>query len=156
MGVDSPPATGRIWPAPGGVGGPGRSAVEHIESQLKASGITFREQPFDAMTPAGIIKMTNVIGTIPGRRPERIVLATHYDTETVQGVHVPRCERRGVIDGRGARAGARAQDAAERIHDRAALPRRRGGGQHRVARSGQHLRQQHYVRAAQQAGRSAG
>ena len=33
------------------------------------------------MTPAGIIKMTNVIGTIPGRRPERIALATHYDTK---------------------------------------------------------------------------
>jgi Zn-dependent M28 family amino/carboxypeptidase len=25
--------------------------------------------------------MTNVIGTIPGRRPERIALATHYDTK---------------------------------------------------------------------------
>jgi len=54
---------------------------QYIESQLKADGITFREQPFDAMTPAGTIKMTNVIGTIPGRRPERIALATHYDTK---------------------------------------------------------------------------
>ena len=53
----------------------------YIESQLKAAGITFREQPFDAMTPAGIIHMTNVVGTIPGRRPERIALATHYDTK---------------------------------------------------------------------------
>jgi hypothetical protein len=53
----------------------------YIESQLKADGIAFREQPFDAMTPAGIIKMTNVIGTIPGRRQERIALATHYDTK---------------------------------------------------------------------------
>ena len=54
---------------------------QYIESQLRADGITFREQPFDAMTPAGIIKMINVIGTIPGRRPERIALATHYDTK---------------------------------------------------------------------------
>jgi glutaminyl-peptide cyclotransferase len=54
---------------------------QYIESQLKANGIAFREQPFDATTPAGIIKMTNVIGTIPGRRPERIALATHYDTK---------------------------------------------------------------------------
>ena len=36
------------------------------------------------MTPAGIIRMTNVIGTIPGRRPERIALATHYDTKRFQ------------------------------------------------------------------------
>jgi len=53
----------------------------YIEAQLKAAGITYREQPFDAMTPAGVIHMINVIGTIPGRRPERIAFATHYDTK---------------------------------------------------------------------------
>jgi Zn-dependent M28 family amino/carboxypeptidase len=57
---------------------------QYIEAQLKAIGITFREQPFDAMTPAGVIKMVNVIGTMPGRRPERIALATHYDTKRFQ------------------------------------------------------------------------
>ena len=57
---------------------------QYIEAQLKAAGISFREQPFDAMTPAGVIKMVNVIGTIPGRRPERIALATHYDTKRFQ------------------------------------------------------------------------
>ena len=54
---------------------------QYIEAQLKAAGITFREQPFDAMTPAGMIHMINVVGTIAGRRPERIALATHYDTK---------------------------------------------------------------------------
>jgi glutaminyl-peptide cyclotransferase len=53
----------------------------YIESELKAAGIASREQPFDAMTPLGVIKMINVIATIPGRRPERIALATHYDTK---------------------------------------------------------------------------
>jgi glutaminyl-peptide cyclotransferase len=57
---------------------------EYIEAQLKAAGINYREQSFDAMTPAGIIKMVNVIGTIPGRRPDRIALATHYDTKRFQ------------------------------------------------------------------------
>ena len=57
---------------------------QYIEAQLKSAGISFREQPFDAMTPAGVIKMVNVIGTIPGRRPERIALATHYDTKRFQ------------------------------------------------------------------------
>ena len=53
----------------------------YILSELKAAGIAAREQPFDAMTPMGVIKMINVIGTIPGTRPDRIVLATHYDTK---------------------------------------------------------------------------
>ena len=67
-------------PRPSG-SGPLAACRAYIEAQLKAAGITFREQPFDAMTPAGIIHMTNVVGTIPGRRPERIALATHYDTK---------------------------------------------------------------------------
>jgi Zn-dependent M28 family amino/carboxypeptidase len=54
---------------------------QYIEAQLKAGGITFREQPFDAMTPGGVIHMINIVGTIPGKRPERIALATHYDTK---------------------------------------------------------------------------
>ena len=57
---------------------------QYIEAQLTAAGISYREQPFDAMTPAGVIKMVNVIATIPGRRPERIALATHYDTKRFQ------------------------------------------------------------------------
>ena len=57
---------------------------QYIEAQLKTIGITYREQPFDATTPAGVIKMVNVIGTIPGKRPDRIALATHYDTKRFQ------------------------------------------------------------------------
>ena len=57
---------------------------QYIETQLKTIGISYREQPFDAMTPAGVIKMVNVIGTIPGKRPDRIALATHYDTKRFQ------------------------------------------------------------------------
>ena len=53
----------------------------YIEADLKAAGITYREQPFDAMTPAGVVHMINVIGTIPGKRADRIALATHYDTK---------------------------------------------------------------------------
>jgi glutaminyl-peptide cyclotransferase len=53
----------------------------YIEAQLKAAGLTVREQAFDARTPSGTIRMVNLIATIPGRRPERIALATHYDTK---------------------------------------------------------------------------
>jgi len=54
---------------------------QYIIEQLKAAGIRAQEQPFTAATPAGPVPMANVIATIPGRRPERIVLASHYDTK---------------------------------------------------------------------------
>jgi glutaminyl-peptide cyclotransferase len=54
---------------------------QYILEQLKAAGIRAQEQPFTAATPAGPVTMANVIATIPGRRPERIVLASHYDTK---------------------------------------------------------------------------
>jgi Zn-dependent M28 family amino/carboxypeptidase len=53
----------------------------YILGQLKADGINARQQAFVARTPAGEISMANVIGTIPGRRRERIILASHFDTK---------------------------------------------------------------------------
>ena len=53
----------------------------YIISELEAFGIEAREQPFVSMTPLGDVSMANVIGTIPGRRPDRLVLASHYDTK---------------------------------------------------------------------------
>ena len=54
---------------------------QYILSQLKTAGIAAREDAFEAMTPLGRVTMVNVIATIPGRRTERIALATHYDTK---------------------------------------------------------------------------
>src|SRR5687768_8429684 len=54
---------------------------KYLLDQLKAAGVTAREQAFDADTPIGRIRMVNVIGTIPGARPERIALASHFDTK---------------------------------------------------------------------------
>lgn len=56
----------------------------YILDQLKAAGIEAREQAFVAQTPNGPINMVNVVATIPGRRPERIALASHYDTKLFQ------------------------------------------------------------------------
>jgi hypothetical protein len=53
----------------------------YIIGQLKASGIESKEQMFIGMTPLGDVSMANVIATIPGKRPERIVLASHFDTK---------------------------------------------------------------------------
>jgi Zn-dependent M28 family amino/carboxypeptidase len=54
---------------------------KYIIGQLKASGIEAKEQPFIGMTPLGQVSMANVIATIPGRRGDRLVLASHYDTK---------------------------------------------------------------------------
>jgi glutaminyl-peptide cyclotransferase len=67
-------------PRPAGTPALGKTR-QYILDQLKAAGIAARQQAFTATTPAGPVAMTNVIGTIAGRRPERIVLASHYDTK---------------------------------------------------------------------------
>jgi Zn-dependent M28 family amino/carboxypeptidase len=54
---------------------------QYITAQLAAFGIKTAEQPFEGATPIGPIKMANIIGTIPGRRPDRIILASHFDTK---------------------------------------------------------------------------
>jgi Zn-dependent M28 family amino/carboxypeptidase len=54
---------------------------KYIIGQLKASGIESTEQPFIGMTPLGEVSMANVIATIPGKRPDRLVLASHFDTK---------------------------------------------------------------------------
>lgn len=53
----------------------------YLLDQLKAMGIAAREQAFDADTPLGTIHMVNVVATLPGARPERIALGSHYDTK---------------------------------------------------------------------------
>jgi Zn-dependent M28 family amino/carboxypeptidase len=54
---------------------------QYIIKSLAAVGINATEQPFETETPIGRVKMANVIAQIPGERPERIVLASHFDTK---------------------------------------------------------------------------
>jgi glutaminyl-peptide cyclotransferase len=53
----------------------------YIIEQLKAAGIESREQMFIGKTPLGEVSMANVIATIPGKRRERIAIASHFDTK---------------------------------------------------------------------------
>lgn len=53
----------------------------YILDQLKALGIQASEQVFDATTPIGTVRMVNVVATIPGARPERIAIGSHFDTK---------------------------------------------------------------------------
>jgi glutaminyl-peptide cyclotransferase len=54
---------------------------DYILAELKAAGIDAKPQAFVGHTPAGEIMMANVIATIPGRRSDRIILASHFDTK---------------------------------------------------------------------------
>ena len=64
---------------------PGSAAAgetrRYITAQMAALGVQVSEQAFEAKTPLGPVKMANVRATIPGARPERIILAGHYDTK---------------------------------------------------------------------------
>ncbi len=70
-------------PRPAGSAALGQTR-QYILSELKTAGIQPREDAWDATTPLGRVRMVNIIATIPGRRPERIALATHYDTKLVR------------------------------------------------------------------------
>jgi Peptidase family M28 len=67
-------------------GTPGAQAARaYITKQLQASGIKVEEQPFEATTPLGRVKMVNLRATLPaaggGPSTERLVIGGHYDTK---------------------------------------------------------------------------
>ncbi len=69
-----------IGPRPSGSPGNVKNR-DYIKAQMAALGIKTIEQAFDGATPLGPVKMVNLIATIPGQRPDRIVLASHFDTK---------------------------------------------------------------------------
>jgi Zn-dependent M28 family amino/carboxypeptidase len=56
---------------------------EYLVKHLAEAGYKATEQAFEASTPVGRVKMANVIATLPGERPERILLTSHFDTKPV-------------------------------------------------------------------------
>jgi glutaminyl-peptide cyclotransferase len=59
---------------------------QYLLTELKTAGIQAHEDAWDATTPLGPVRMVNVIATIPGRRTDRIGLATHFDTKLYSNV----------------------------------------------------------------------
>ena len=57
-----------------------------ILAELTAAGVATQTQAFIARTPLGEVSMANVIGTIPGKRPERIAIASHFDTKLFRDI----------------------------------------------------------------------
>ena len=63
-----------------------RQTRAYITRQIAAMGLTVQEQPFTATTPNGPVEMANLIVTLPGRRPERILFTGHYDTKLFKDI----------------------------------------------------------------------
>lgn len=67
----------RVAGTPGGV-----KAREYIVAELKRiAGVQVQVRTFEADTPHGRLSMANVIAVLPGRRPDVVMLAGHYDTK---------------------------------------------------------------------------
>jgi Zn-dependent M28 family amino/carboxypeptidase len=69
-----------IGPRPAG-SAEGARARAYIEAELRAAGVEARVMAFEAATPHGRLPMANVIGVLPGKRPDVILIGGHYDTK---------------------------------------------------------------------------
>lgn len=69
-----------LGPRPAGSAGIEQSRA-YIKKQLAAAEVPVVEQTWDAPTPVGALRMVNLIATIRGGRPDRLVIAGHYDTK---------------------------------------------------------------------------
>jgi hypothetical protein len=69
-----------LGPRPAGSAAAGRART-YIAGELKRTGVSARVQTFEADTPHGRLKFANVIGVLPGARPDVIMIAGHYDTK---------------------------------------------------------------------------
>lgn len=67
-------------------GTPGAEAArDYIRKELQAIGVAVEEQPFEAATPNGLVKMVNLRATFPAAgsaaSKPRLVIGGHYDTK---------------------------------------------------------------------------
>lgn len=59
-----------------------KMARDFIKAELAAVGVTdVKEQAFNQGTPIGPVDFVNLIGVLPGKRPEAIAIAAHYDSK---------------------------------------------------------------------------
>jgi glutaminyl-peptide cyclotransferase len=66
---------------------PGSDAIHKLQdyllAELKSYGCQIDTDDFHAQTPNGNIAMKNIVAKIPGKSSNVILLATHYDTDTI-------------------------------------------------------------------------
>jgi Zn-dependent M28 family amino/carboxypeptidase len=73
-----------IGPRPAGSAA-GARAREYIVAELRRVGVDARTEPFVAETPDGRLSMANVVGVLPGRRRDVVLIGGHYDTKAFRG-----------------------------------------------------------------------
>jgi len=61
-------------------------ARKYIAEQLGDAGVGVTYDAFAATTPVGQVGMRNIIGKLPGDRPEVVIIAGHYDTARLPGI----------------------------------------------------------------------
>jgi len=62
-----------------------RKARDYIKGELQSYGLQVSDDPFEAKTPKGPMSMTNILGELPGEKPEVVMIAGHYDTKIQPG-----------------------------------------------------------------------
>lgn len=62
-----------------------RKARDYIKGELRSYGLQISDDPFEAKTPKGPMSMTNIVGELPGEKPEVVIIASHYDTKIQPG-----------------------------------------------------------------------
>ena len=69
---------------------PGSQGIEearqYICAELAGAGVQVQGEPFIASTPDGPIPMMNIVGIVPGRSPQVVIVAGHYDTARLKGI----------------------------------------------------------------------
>ncbi|HEX8160283.1 MAG TPA: M28 family metallopeptidase [Pyrinomonadaceae bacterium] len=58
----------------------------YIIGELQSAGLKVATDEWDAKTPVGVRRMANVVAELPGKSPDVIVVASHYDTKPIKGV----------------------------------------------------------------------
>jgi Zn-dependent M28 family amino/carboxypeptidase len=58
---------------------------DYLEKELKSYGTNVIEDAFEGQTPKGPIPMKNIIGEVPGVKPEIVLITGHYDTKLQAG-----------------------------------------------------------------------
>ena len=76
-----------IGPRPAGSPALARTR-DYLRKELKAAGLTVEEQPFEATTPLGKVRMVNLRATLPGAASNRgrLVIGGHYDTKLFKDI----------------------------------------------------------------------
>jgi hypothetical protein len=58
----------------------------YIVGELQSAGLKVTTDEWDAQTPVGSRRMTNITAELPGKSPDAIIVASHYDTKPIKGV----------------------------------------------------------------------